>query len=424
MRVACAGGTCTAHALAVEYKIRRTASAQTASAYAISAQTHKERELVHYFDHSASAPPYDEAVKAIAEVMSVYYGNPSSLHRVGAEAERLLKQARFVIASTLGAKPEQIVCTSGGTESNNLAIRGAAAAFAGRGRHYITTQIEHDSVYECFRKLERDGADVTYVGPDASGAVRVDDVLAALRDDTALVSVMHVNNETGAVQPIEQLGRALARYPRVLFHVDAVQSWGKLPLAPAEWGVDMLALSAHKCGGPRGAGVLYRRSGLKLEPIMHGGGQEYGLRPGTENVPLIVGMAKACRMNADTLGSDAARLRDRRAELIERLAHMRGVRLTVPRPTHCAPHIVHFTVPGVRAEVLLHALEQQGFYASSRSACSSGKHEPSRVLTAMGYSEAEASSGIRISLSQAHRAEQVAALADAIDASVRGLNGA
>lgn len=378
---------------------------------------------MHYFDHSASAPPYSEAVQAIAEVMTAYYGNPSSLHRAGAEAERLLKQARQVMAGTLGAgvKPEQLIYTSGGTESNNLAIRGAAAAFAGRGRHYITTQIEHDSVYECFQQLEREGAEVTYIRPDAGGVVRVDDVLGALRGDTALVSVMHVNNETGAVQPVEQLGRELSRYPRVLFHVDAVQSWGKLPLAPADWGVDLLSLSAHKCGGPRGAGVCYRRSGLKLEPLMRGGGQEHGLRPGTENVPLIVGMAKACRMNADALDSHSRRLRDLRRQLVERLAGLSGVRLTLDG-RNAAPHIVHFTVPGVRAEVLLHALEQQGFYASSRSACSSGKEQPSRVLTAMGYSGDEASSGIRISLNPAHRPEQIAALADAVDASVNRLS--
>ncbi len=373
---------------------------------------------VHYFDHAASTPPDEEVIRAVSEVMRAYYGNPSSLHSAGAAAEKLLKQAAEVIASGWGARADEIIFTSGGTESNNLAIFGVVDAFSGRGKHLITSRIEHPSAYACFQRLERLGYEVTYVDADSHGAVHAESVAEALRDDTILVSLMAVNNETGCMQPIEQVGALLARRPRTLFHVDAVQAAGKLRLMPGRTGIDLMSVSAHKLHGPKGVGALYVRSGLGIAPHLHGGGQQRGLRSGTENVPLIVGMAKALRIAADRLDANASHMRGLRSRLCARLAaaHEAGmIRLTGPADgTGMAPHIVHFTVPGLRAEVFLHALEREGFLVSSQSACSSGDKGPSRVLLAMGMNEQEARCGIRISLCKDHSMRQVEQLADAI----------
>lgn len=376
-----------------------------------------------YFDHAATTPPFEDVVRTVAEVMSDIYGNPSSLHRKGAEAETLLNRARSVAAETLSVPPEGIVFTSGGTESNNLAIFGCVDALNRRSKkHFITTMIEHPSVYECFKRLEEDGHDVTYVLPDKDGRVRPDDIAGAVRPETVMVSVMHVNNETGIIQPVEEIGRRLKQFPRVRFHVDAVQSVGKLALDPQAAGIDYLSVSAHKCHGPKGVGILYKHPSAPLSPLLCGGGQESGLRSGTENVPLIVGMAKALRMCAERREQNAAAMHANRRRLMAALKEISGVRVTGSGDEAAeAPHIVHFRVPGVKAEVLLHDLERQGFYVSSRSACSSGTEKPSRVLLAMGLSEGEAASGIRISLSPAHKADEVDALAAAIAGSVSQL---
>jgi cysteine desulfurase len=369
-----------------------------------------------YFDHAASTPPDEEVIRAVSEVMRSYYGNPSSLHSAGAAAEKLLKQAAQVIASSWKAHPDEIVFTSGGTESNNLAIFGAADAFSNRGKHLITSTIEHPSVYECFKRLERLGYEVTYINPDESGAVRTESVTAALRDDTILVSLMAVNNETGRIQPFEEVGAMLADRPRTLFHVDAVQAAGKLPLTPAAQGIDLMSISAHKLHGPRGAGALYVRSGIQLTPLLYGGGQQNGLRPGTEHVPIIVGMAKAVRLASDQLSDNVAHMRRLSGILRKRLSDAdTRIRLTgTSDAADMSSHIVHFLVLGLRAEVLLHALEREGFLVSSQSACSSGDKGPSRVLLAMGMDEEEAKSGIRISLCRDHSVEDVERLADAL----------
>ncbi|EXX92360.1 cysteine desulfurase, partial [Paenibacillus darwinianus] len=249
-----------------------------------------------YFDHCASTPPHEEVIRTLADVMKLHYANPSSIHRSGAEAGKLIERARALAAELFGTKPREWIFTSGGTESNNLAIKGAARAFRSRGNHLITSQIEHPSVYEAFRSLEREGFRVTYVPVSETGHVDVRDVEAALTESTILVSMMHVNNETGAIQPIEAVGRLLRSKPRTLFHVDGVQSAGKLALHPDGWGIDLLTVSAHKLRGPKGAGWLYVREGIGLEPLLHGGEQEGGMRAGTENVPAIVASAKALRL--------------------------------------------------------------------------------------------------------------------------------
>lgn len=375
-----------------------------------------------YFDHSATTPPYDEVVDAVREVMSRYYGNPSSIHRIGIDAERMVAKARETIASRLNVSPEEIVFTSGGTESNNLAIVGAARQYAGRGRHLVTTEIEHASVYEVFRELEREGYEVTYVKPDATGKVPAESVLGAVREDTILVSVMHVNNEIGTIQPIREIGLGLKANRRVLFHVDAVQSVGKLPIDPAGWGIDLMSASAHKIRGPKGVGLLFKRKGVTLKPMLLGGGQEDGLRSGTENVPGIVGMAKALRMTTERREASFARLAGLRSRL---LTHIKAIPELVyngsEREADMAPHIVNVSAPGFKSEVVVHALEEHGCYISTKSACSSGEDLPSRVLLAIGADESRALSGLRISLSPDHSPEDVDLLAKALARTVEQL---
>lgn len=369
-----------------------------------------------YFDHSASTPPYAEVIETVAEVMKLHYGNPSSLHRAGVEAEKLIERARAVIGKALQVKPGELIFTSGATESNNLAIKGAAMQYAGRGNHFVTTQVEHASVYECFRQLEEQGCKVTYLPVDRNGIVSVDRVREALTDETVLVSVMHVNNEVGSVQPIADIGALLKRYPRILFHVDGVQSVGKLPLSIREWGIDLFSLSAHKLRGPKGAGLLYCREGVRLTPLLSGGAQEHGMRAGTQNVPNIVGMAKAIRMTIESRPETAAHLYKLRDRLIEAIGQM--PQLTVNGDSESspqtAPHIVNVSFPGMKPEVVLHMLEQRGIIASTQSACSSKTGKPSRVLTAMGVGELCAASGIRFSLAAEHTEEDIDILASSL----------
>lgn len=371
-----------------------------------------------YFDHAASSPPWPDVVDSVARTMQHYYANPSSLHKLGQQAEMLLAKARTVIAKALGVEPMELIFTSGGTESNNLAVKGAVRQYRRRGRHIITTQIEHASVYEACRQLElEDGLDVTYIAPRQDGVVDPEDVRRAIRPDTVLVSIMHVNNETGAVQPVETIGKMLQDFPRILFHIDAVQSVGKLPVHPKKWGIDMLSVSAHKMNGPRGAGLLYCRQGLQLSPLLSGGGQESGRRSGTESLPQIAGMAKAIRLSMERLEQHRNKLSLLRKELVRSMEQIPGLVLTElftasKRTISYAPHIVHCMCPGVRAEVVVHALEQKGVYISTRSACSSGDTEPSAVLSAMGLPHDYATSGLRISLSPEHSLDDVRKLAD------------
>jgi len=375
-----------------------------------------------YFDHSATTPPYPEVVKAIGEVMLQHIGNPSSLHRLGMQAEQLVTRSRQVIGQSLGVPEASILFTSGGTESNNLALKGISRSLRDRGRHLVTTAIEHASVYEACRQLEQEGYEVTYIQPDKNGIVSADAVMAAVRDDTILVSVMHVNNETGAIQPVEQIGKQLQALPKTAFHVDAVQGIGKVPFYPHKWGVDMATLSAHKLRGPKGIGLLYVREGLVLQPLMGGGAQENGLRPGTENVPLIVGTAKAIRLNMESMSGTVRHMQEVKEELIRELLHIPSCVLNSPESLESgAPHIVNVSFPGVKSEVMLHALEQEGYYVSTQSACSSRDAKASRILKAMGVNEQLASSAIRISLSPEHTLEDVRALAHSCGTIYEGL---
>lgn len=352
-----------------------------------------------YLDNSATTRTDPEVIRVMADVMEKVYGNPSSLHGIGDKAHRLIGEAREAVARTLGVQPREIVFTSGGTESNNLAIKGVAERFRNRGRHLITTEVEHPSVYQAFRQLEERGWRVTYLPVDRLGRVSEEDVEKALTEDTVLVSVMHVNNEVGTIQPVEAIGRVLRSKPKVIFHVDAVQAFGKLELDPVRWGVDLLSISGHKFHGPKGVGALYIREGLRLTPLLAGGGQEGGLRSGTENVPGIAGLAKAAIL-AQQRRETVRQWQRWKEELIQAVtSRLEGVVVNGDTTTEGgAPHILSLSFPGLKSEVIVHALEQEKVFVSSKSACSSKKETPSRVLTAMGLDDRTAIGSIRISM--------------------------
>lgn len=380
-----------------------------------------------YFDHSASTPPLKEVIETMAEVMEQHYANPDSIHQAGRQAGQLIERSRQVLADVFRTAAKEWIFTSGGTESNNLAIRGAAYHYAKRGKHLVTTQIEHPSVYEVFRKLEQEGFRVTYLPVSATGHVRVEQVQAALTDETSLVSIMHVNNEIGSVQPIAEIGELLRAYPKTLFHVDGVQAIGKLPIQLRGWGIDLYSVSAHKVRGPKGVGLLYAREGVQLDPQLAGGAQEMGCRAGTPNVPGIVAAAKAMRIAMQSQPSRARRMRQLRERLIgSLLAELPQLALSgspaLDNAAAMAPHIIHYCYPGFKGEVLVHALEQQGVVASTKSACSSKLDEPSRVLLAIGQGPAAASAGIRFSLGDEHNEQHIDALAQSIRAMVDKLS--
>ncbi|KHF37754.1 cysteine desulfurase family protein [Halalkalibacter okhensis] len=350
-----------------------------------------------YLDNSATTKPFQEVVETYAKVASTYFGNPSSLHSLGMQSEGLIGESRNRIAQILGIKSNEIIFTSGGTEGNNIAIKGTARAKQSRGKHLITTQVEHASADEAFLQLEREGFDVTYLPVDQEGRVSVEQVKNAIRPDTILISMIHVNNETGTILPIEEIGELLKSYPQTLFHVDHVQGVTKVPLDLKKSRIDLCTFSAHKFHGLKGNGFLFVREGLRIDALFHGGTQESRLRAGTENVAGIVAMAKALRMSFE---QDPKRkeLEQLRHYLITHLKKLDGVVLNSPEQM-AAPHIVNFSIPGVKPEVIVQSLTAKEIYVSTKSACSSKASEPSRVLLAMGISEERANSGIRVSFS-------------------------
>ncbi|WP_377888155.1 cysteine desulfurase family protein [Alkalihalobacillus sp. R86527] len=349
-----------------------------------------------YLDNSATTQPYNEVIEAFKKTAHDFYANPSSLHRKGGEVERLVRQARESIASLLHVDSDEIVFTSGGTESNNLAIKGAAFEHMNRGKHLITSQIEHASSMESFRQLEKMGFHVTYLPVGSDGHVSKDDLADALTKETILVSLMHVNNEVGSVQPIKELGMVIKENSRALFHVDDVQGIGKVPLK-SHGTADLISYSAHKFHGLKGNGVLYKRRNVSLFPLLSGGGQESEVRSGTENVPGIVATAKALRLYLQQAQSNSEKINYLKTKLLNEIGAINEVVINTPR--NSAPHIINFSVPGIKPEVLIHALEEKDIFVSTRSACSSRTAEPSHVLTALGVSNARAQSAIRISLS-------------------------
>ncbi|ENQ3105586.1 cysteine desulfurase [Bacillus sp. 491mf] len=359
-----------------------------------------------YFDNSATTKPYPEALQSYVTVAGKYFGNPSSIHSLGGESERLLTQSRTIAAQLLRVKPSEIVFTSGGTEGNNLAIKGIAMRNRSRGKHMITTNIEHASVFEAYKQLENLGFDVTYLPVNENGVVSVEDVKRALRDDTILVSMIHVNNETGAVQPVDEVGKLLTNYPKVRFHVDHVQGIGKVPLDLYESHIDLCTISGHKFHSVKGTGLLYVRDGVRLDPVLSGGGQELRYRSGTENLPGIVAMIKALRMTLEKQSENTGHLRELKEELIRMFKGMKDVTINTPKE-QTAPHILNVSFVGLKPEIVVHALEERGVYVSTKSACSSRANEVSHVLLAMGLPHAVAESAIRISLTAENTIEEV-----------------
>ena len=367
----------------------------------------------YYFDHNATTPVADEVFAAMAPCLRETFGHASSIHGFGQDARRLVENARRQTAELLGCAANDIVFTSGGTESDNLAILGSLRGRADGRRHLITTTIEHPAVLNVAQQLEREGFAVTWLQVGADGVVSPDDVRRALRPDTAMISVMAANNELGTVQPIAAIG-AIAREAGVLFHTDGVQAAGKLALDVDAMGLDFLALSAHKLYGPKGVGALYIRKGRDVEPVQYGGTHERGRRPGTENVPGIVGLGAAAALAAATLAAESERLaalRDRlQQSALDRIPGCWANAAGSPR----TPNTANLGFEGVEGEALVIALDLKGFAVSSGAACSSGAIEPSHVLTAIGLSRERAKSCLRFSLGKKTTAEQVDLLLDAL----------
>lgn len=353
-----------------------------------------------YLDNSATTRVIKPVADRVAEMMLTEYGNPSSMHLLGVKAERVLREARETIASTLRVNEKEIFFTSGGTESDNLAILGVAEANKRKGRHIITTKIEHAAILQCMKYLESQDYEVTYLSTDSEGVISLDELKAAMREDTILVSIMAVNNEIGAVEPIEEAGKLIKEInPDTYFHVDAVQAYGKIRLAPKRMKIDLLSVSGHKIHGPKGVGFLYISDKVKIRPQILGGGQQKGMRSGTDNVPGIAGLAVAAKETIDSMEDNVAKMYELRKSFTESLSEIENVRINGPENGAGAPHIVSLSVKGVRAEVLLHALEEKGIYVSAGSACSSNKPAVSETLKSIGLDKDLLGSTIRFSFS-------------------------
>lgn len=353
-----------------------------------------------YLDNSATTRSFDEVAALMNRIMCEDYGNPSSLHRKGVQAENHIRYAKSVIAGNLKVSEKEIFFTSGGTESDNLAIIGCARANCRSGRHLITTQIEHPAVLQTMKYLEGEDFRVTYLPVDEKGCIRLEDLERAITGETILVSIMHTNNEIGSLQPIAEAGALIKRMnPRILFHVDAVQGYGKFKIHPKKLKIDLMSVSGHKIHGPKGVGFLYVDEKVKIKPILFGGGQQGGIRSGTENVPGIAGMAKAIEMIYSDLDREVTGLYEIKKAFVSGLQKLEGITINGCPDEGGAPHIVSVSVRGVRSEVLLHALEDKGIYVSAGSACSAKKPQPSATLQAIGVDKELLESTIRFSFS-------------------------
>ena len=361
-----------------------------------------------YFDNSATTRCSAAAAELMMRVLREDFGNPSALHDRGMQAEQYIRDARAKIARTLKVSEKEIYFTSGGTEANNLAIVGSAMANRRAGMHVITTQIEHPSVENPMEYLEEQGFEVTRLPVDHEGVISLEDLKKALRKDTILVSMMHVNNEIGAVEPIGEAAKIIKEInPSCLFHVDAIQSYGKLALYPKRVGVDLLSVSGHKIHGPKGSGFLFVREKTKIRPQILGGGQELGMRSGTENVPAIAGLGEAAWEMCEHLKEHQKYLYDLKRQFAEGAEKIPGVTLNGPAGEAGAPHIVSVSAEGVRSEVLLHALEEKGIYVSAGSACSSNKPSVSRTLQAIGLRRELLDFTVRFSFSIENTPEEI-----------------
>ena len=353
-----------------------------------------------YLDNSATTKAFDEVIEAVKSEMSEYYGNPSSMHIKGFEAEKKIKETTKIIASTLKCDESEIIYTSGGTEADNMALIGIARAYKRSGKHIITSSIEHAAILQSTEFLKEEGYEITYLSTDSNGVVNLEELENSIREDTILVSVMGVNNEIGTVEPIEKISEIIKKKnPNTLFHVDAVQAYGKIKLIPKKMGIDLLSVSGHKIHGPKGIGFLYVSYKIKIKPIIFGGGQQKNMRSGTENVCGIMGLGAAVKKIFDNFDEDTARMKELRERMIKGLTECEGVTINGADFENSAPHIVSASVKGVRAEVLLHSLEEKGIYISSGSACASNKPAVSATLKAIGVDKDLLDSTVRFSFS-------------------------
>ena len=365
---------------------------------------------MHYLDHSATTFVLPEAAEAACRVMTQQFGNPSSVHKMGIEASGILEDARRSVASLMGADPSEITFTSCGTEAINTAIFGAAHR-RGRGKHVVTTAIEHSATLNACRRLEQEGYEVTYLEPDEGGHISVADLRAALRPDTVLLTCMLVNNEVGTILPVKEFGKLLRKKcPNALFHIDAVQGLARIPIKPRLWNADLLSVSGHKIGAPKGIGALYIRKGVHIAPLLYGGGQERGLRPGTEPLPNIAAFGTACRLRASCIEQNAARV----SALADYLETQLAQRFpwAVQNGSPDLPYVRNYSFPGCKSEVLLRVLEMHEVYVSSGSACNKGR--ASHVLAAMKLPHERIDSALRISFSPSNTEADIDALLAAV----------
>lgn len=361
-----------------------------------------------YLDNSATTKVSDGVRDIVVKTMTEDFGNPSSLHMKGIEAEKYLRDAREIIAKSLKVTEKEIIFTSGGTEANNMALIGIAEAYKRAGRHIITTAIEHASVLDTMKYLTEQGYSVTYLNVDKSGRIDLEELKNAITDETILVSVMYVNNEIGAVEPIEEIGKVIKeKNSNIIFHVDAIQAFGKYKIYPKKLKIDALSVSGHKIHGPKGIGFLYVSDKVKIRPIIHGGGQQRGLRSGTDNVPGIAGMGQAVREAYTDMETKVNKMRKLKDYLTDSLLKLSDVRINSIKGDDGAPNIVSASFIGVRSEVMLHALEEKGVYVSSGSACSSNKPGISVTLKSIGLNKEALDSALRFSFSDTTTEEQV-----------------
>ncbi|MBC1383435.1 cysteine desulfurase family protein [Listeria innocua] len=373
-----------------------------------------------YFDNSATTKPNAAVLETYTKVASNYFANPSSLHRFGAKSKELLDTSRKQIATMLDVLPEEIIFTSGGTEGNNLAIKGLAYSYKNRGKHIITSSIEHPSVRLVMEELEANGFTVTYLKVDKNGVIQLDELKAALTDETILVSIMGVNNEVGSIQPLQEIGEMLASREHTFFHVDFVQGIGKIPLEIDKHAIDLLTFSGHKFHALRGTGALVKRKNVHLHPEIIGGGQEMGYRSGTENLAGGVALAKAIRLTLEN-ESKRAELIEIRDYLLTEITQMPDMTVHTKKSV-AAPHIVCFSAKGHRGEILVHALEKEDIYISTTSACSSKQKLASSTLKAMGVTDEEATGAVRVSLSYENRLSEAKMFIQKLQEIIENLN--
>ncbi|MBE5839795.1 MAG: cysteine desulfurase [Butyrivibrio sp.] len=376
-----------------------------------------------YLDNSATTRAYDEVATLVAKIMTEEYGNPSSVHHMGMVSGERLSQARETIAATLKVEPQEILFTSGGTESDNLALIGVAKANKWRGKHIITTAIEHPAILETTTALEKEGFEITYLPVDETGVVQIEDLKAALREDTILVSMMFVNNEIGSVQKIQEAGEIIKAYNSdIYFHVDAVQGYGKFVIRPKSMKIDLLSVSGHKIHGPKGIGFLYIKKGTKINPICYGGGQQKGMRSGTENVPGIAGLALAAKMCYENFEDKQNKLYELKEYIIKSLnERLSDIKVNGPACREGAPHIVSVSIKGLAAETVLNMLSSKNIYVSAGSACTSNNPHISDTLQAIGLEKDLLESTIRISMSFMTTKEEIDYFLDTLCSQVENM---